>query len=63
MPGFKLIGVVVYVINIYGNNRCITIIVEPMCNTSWECNNVSLPKLMNLLVLIPKLLALTLALR
>ena len=56
---FKLIGIVVHVKNIESNDRHLAVIVQPMCNASWQCNNISLCNAMNFLVLISKLLALS----
>ena len=62
LSGFKLISIVVYVMDIDSYNRCVTIIVAPMHNTSRKRNNISLLQAVNSLVFIFKLLALALTL-
>ena len=59
---FKLISIVVYVKDIDSYNWNIPIIVAPMYDASWQCNNISLFEAVNFLVLILKLLALALTL-
>ena len=62
LSGFKLISIVVYVKDIDSYNWNIPIIVAPMYDASWQCNNISLFEMVNSLVLILKLLALALTL-
>ena len=59
---FKLVGIVVYVKDIDSYNWNIPIIVAPMYDASWQCNNISLFEAVNFLVLILELLALALTL-